>query len=1021
MPSGPVDLTLSDSEDDDDFASSGTGTGTSAAAAAAAAAAPTVVLRPPAASARPGRPPALVGMDRAAVDRRLLEVRKQLAALRREEARLVARQQELELSDEARAEEQLRAANRVRKWDAPFEWDRRVDRVLRERFQLQAFRPGQRGVVNAALSGQDVLVLMATGSGKSLCFQLPGMADEPPGLTLVISPLKSLMQDQCYELQQVGIAADFITADTESSETTRVLNEIAKPRAPDARQFLYVTPERVAKSKKLLAKLEIAYRARRIRRFVVDEVHCVSIDGNDFRPDYLKLAILRTQFRDVPIIGCTATATVKVLKEVASTLCMRGACEFVGDFDRPNLFLRVMRKDPAEKAHIATMAQLIRDQHAGETGIIYCHSKKECENFALQLQSEGICAQPYHASMADTDRAFVHKSWRDGSVHVVCATIAFGMGINASGCRFVIHSTMSKGLDSYWQEAGRAGRDGSLAACTVFARGADLTRQSSMVADVPKKVNRIEQLKRLYAAYRFALQPATECRRASLLRWFGQDPRAAIARCKKAGRCDVCDPMVAEDAAAEGCAVDVAEGLGCLLQIAERLRRRGGGDKLTLIKLAEAWRSNGAAHKSVREGHDGEVSLPCAPYNKEDCERIVAVAICDELLEERFVASSYNYNSYVQLGKKGNDVLSGAAELPPTLVWLTKAAAGKSEKGGGGGAKKKKKRKVAATLDTAASSAVGTVGGSRATSNSTPAVGAAAAGGWNPSTKASSKNHPGGSAGAHSAAAGRTTTGGGKRGGKSKLALGGKGSAKGAGRKQQRQQADIRAFADYDRVQEQRAAAATTQSTWHPNLQQQEQQQEQQHQHQHQQQQQQRSCGYDLAGGDGVDADEEGGADDGDDDDDDDGIESCESDVEFKREVAKIDAVYAEKPHGGARAHAGGAASFPDSAPAADTGTGTGGASPPMDLDPDAASETVRRKKRRAPVPTDSADEDDFDDGDDFDFDKAAAADAEFEAELRQAGGLATPPEPPDDVDHAHGDEGSDDDRFDVGAESMFD
>jgi hypothetical protein len=169
-----------------------------------------------------------------------------------------------------------------------------------------------------------------------------------------------------------------------------------------------------------------------------------------------------------------------------------------------------------------------------------------------------------------------------------------------------------------------------------------------------------------------------------------------------------------------------------------------------------------------------------------------------------------------------------------------------------------------------------------------------------------------------------------------------------------------------------------------------------------------------------VDADEEGGADDGDDDDDD-GIESCESDVEFKREVAKIDAVYAEKPHGGARAHAGGAASFPDSAPAADTGTGTGGASPPMDLDPDAASETVRRKKRRAPVPTDSADEDDFDDGDDFDFDKAAAADAEFEAELRQAGGLATPPEPPDDVDHAHGDEGSDDDRFDVGAESMFD
>ena len=140
--------------------------------------------------------------------------------------------------------------------------------------------------------------------------------------------------------------------------------------------------------------------------------------------------------------------------------------------------------------------------------------------------------------MVDDDRAHIHKAWKDGSVDVVCATIAFGMGINASGCRFVIHSTMSKGLDSYWQEAGRAGRDGALAACTVFAKGSDLARISSMVADVPKKQARDEQLRRLYAAFRFVLQPPTECRRASLLRWFGQDPREAIKQCKNAGRCD---------------------------------------------------------------------------------------------------------------------------------------------------------------------------------------------------------------------------------------------------------------------------------------------------------------------------------------------------------------------------------------------------------------------------------------------------------------------------------------------------
>ncbi len=695
-----VDLTWSD--DDDDFAPP------SASSAAAAAktetereagrtterksAAP--LLRPPSAAARPGKPPALAAMDRAAVDQRLVEVRKELTRLRREEARLVARQEQLELSDEARAEQQLRAANRTKQWEAPFPWDERVDRVLREHFRLEQFRPLQRGVVNAALSGQDVLVLMATGSGKSLCFQLPGMADDPPGLTLVISPLKSLMQDQCFELQKVGIAADFITADTPKSDATRMLNEIDKPRSPHERQFLYVTPERIAKSKRLLSKLEVAYRAKRIKRFVVDEVHCVAIDGNDFRPDYLKLAVLRTQFRDVPIIGCTATATAKVLKECRSTLSLRGACEFIGNFDRPNLFLRVMRKDGAEKAHIAAIADLIRNQHAGETGIVYCLAKKECENFADQLQAEGISAQPYHAAMVDEDRAYVHKAWRDGSVHVVCATIAFGMGINASGCRFVIHSTMSKGLDSYWQEAGRAGRDGSLAACTVFAKGSDLTRISSMVADVPKKQARDEQLRRLYAAFRFVLQPPVECRRASLLRWFDQDPREAIEQCKKQGRCDICDPAIAEDVANEGCSVDVADGILCLLKIVERLNRRGTAGKLTLIKLAETWRSGGAAHKSVRDGLHGEPPLPAARYSKDDCERIAAIAVCECFLEERFVASSYSYTAYVQLGKKGIDVLSGAAELPPTLAWLSKAAEGKqtaaSARGTSGGAKKRK-------------------------------------------------------------------------------------------------------------------------------------------------------------------------------------------------------------------------------------------------------------------------------------------------------------------------------------------
>ena len=310
--------------------------------------------------------------------------------------------------------------------------------------------------------------------------------------------------------------------------------------------------------------------------------------------------------------------------------------------------------------------------------------------------------------MSPEDRSWIHTAWRDdagtGEVKVVCATIAFGMGINASNCRFVIHSTMSKGLDSYWQEAGRAGRDGSLAACTVFARGADLTRLSSMVAEVPSQVSRTEQLKRLYAAFMFALQPAQECRRSSLLRWFGQDPRKAVERCKANGRCDVCDPVIAADADEEGCAVDVADHLLCLLQIVQRLERRGGAgaSKLTLIKLADNWRSAGAAQKSVREGDptNGEAPLATAPYSKENCERVVAVAICTSLLEENFSQSSYSYNAYVRLGKDGRDVLQGSKQLEPTSVWLSKAAVGAAEKASakaaGGVAKKRKAGSVAA-------------------------------------------------------------------------------------------------------------------------------------------------------------------------------------------------------------------------------------------------------------------------------------------------------------------------------------
>ena len=313
--------------------------------------------------------------------------------------------------------------------------------------------------------------------------------------------------------------AHMVTADTAKEDSRDILNRLTLCSHLNP-WFLYVTPERVAKSKVLIAKLQKCYELGCLMRIVCDECHCVAMDGMDFRPDYLKLAVLRNAFPTVPMLGCTATATQRNLDTVAKNLKLKGCVRFVGDFDRPNLQLRVIFKNENEKTHIDSIGELIKVEHPGQVGIVYCLSRKDTETTAEQLRANhGIQAQAFHANMDDASLRSVHDAWRVGRLKVVCATIAFGMGINTHSCRFVIHSTMSKGLDCYWQEAGRAGRDGQPASCIVFARGADLCRLSSMLADSP---NSQLQLTRLYAAFQMLLAVPSQCRRTALLRWFGQ-------------------------------------------------------------------------------------------------------------------------------------------------------------------------------------------------------------------------------------------------------------------------------------------------------------------------------------------------------------------------------------------------------------------------------------------------------------------------------------------------------------------
>jgi ATP-dependent DNA helicase Q1 len=631
---------------------------------------------------------------------RLAGVRKELVTLRRQEESLAEQVRQLE--DRLRSEKEavLAAENQGScDWECgSFPWDARVDRVLRSTFRLQDFRKlrdgqSQRSVVNATLQSHDVLVLMATGSGKSLCYQLPALCEDPPGVTLVVSPLKSLMHDQIMQLTELGVIAHTVTADTDKQEARDIMNKLAANEHPKP-WFLYVTPERIAKSKTLLAKLTKAYQASCLRRIVCDECHCVAMDGMDFRPDYLKLAILRNAFPTVPILGCTATASQRDLDTVAKNLKLKGVVRFVGDFDRPNLRLRVLFKSENEKKHIDAIGALISSEHAGQSGIVYCLSRKDTEAHAKQLsESHGIVAQPFHAQLTDDSLKYIHENWRSGHITVVCATIAFGMGINTERCRFVIHSTMSKGLDCYWQEAGRAGRDGtSPSYCTIFSRGADLSRLSSMVCDSPHSDM---QLKRLYEAFRYVLSPPNVCRRQALLQALcggTTGTEAAVAACSRSGNCDVCargKRTEAEDGDdVDGVAVDVGPWMRSLVQLLSQLR--SNKVKVTLIKLVDFWKSGGATQTQTRSDCGG---IAASPFSKPDSERVVAKAIVCGVLREHFEAGSYNYTSYIEVGETGLSLQGGGGAglslLGPMEVWMSTAAISV----GGGAVKQQQQRK----------------------------------------------------------------------------------------------------------------------------------------------------------------------------------------------------------------------------------------------------------------------------------------------------------------------------------------
>ncbi|KAK6136514.1 hypothetical protein DH2020_029750 [Rehmannia glutinosa] len=336
-------------------------------------------------------------------------------------------------------------------------------------FGNHSFRPNQREVINATMSGHDVFVLMPTGGGKSLTYQvtsyfsmeLPALVC--PGITLVISPLVSLIQDQIMHLLQANIPAAYLSANMEWTEQQEIFRELNSDYCKY--KLLYVTPEKVAKSDVLLRQLDSLHARDSLARFVIDEAHCVSQWGHDFRPDYQGLGILKQKFPTIPVLALTATATISVKEDVVQALGLVNCIVFRQSFNRPNLRYSVV---PKTKKCVEDIDKFIKENHFDECGIIYCLSRMDCEKVAEKLQEYGHKAAFYHGSMDSPQRSMIQKQWSKDEINIICATVAFGMGINKPDVRFVIHHSLPKSIEGYHQECGRAGRDGQPSSCVLY-------------------------------------------------------------------------------------------------------------------------------------------------------------------------------------------------------------------------------------------------------------------------------------------------------------------------------------------------------------------------------------------------------------------------------------------------------------------------------------------------------------------------------------------------------------------------
>lgn len=388
--------------------------------------------------------------------------------------------------------------------------------ALKKYFGYDQFRPMQGEIIQSIFSGKDVVVLMPTGGGKSICYQIPAIV--MPGTCIVVSPLISLMKDQVEGLKSNGVSAAFFNSSLSSKETREVEEQLLSQQL----DLLYISPEKITSGGFLPFLKKI-----KINLIAIDEAHCISAWGHDFRPEYTKLKFLKTQFKGTPLIALTATADKLTRQDIQRQLRLNEPEAFIASFDRPNLSLMVR---PGQK-RFEQIIEFIRT-HPDQSGIIYCLSRKSTEKLAQKLTEKGITAEAYHAGLSPTERSLVQENFINDTSPIVCATIAFGMGIDKSNVRWVIHYNLPKNIEGYYQEIGRAGRDGVPADTLLFYSFQDVTILREIIGDKQNEHTEL-QLAKLERMRQYADSPT--CRRRVLLSYFGEDLE------KDCGNCDVCN------------------------------------------------------------------------------------------------------------------------------------------------------------------------------------------------------------------------------------------------------------------------------------------------------------------------------------------------------------------------------------------------------------------------------------------------------------------------------------------------